>query len=285
MTAVEFIQSFHLAKSKIYTLFLEGRLSLNGIPCKRETLLKQGDCVVLEQVEDYGFIAEEGNLNIVYEDDYLLVVDKPAFMLVHTDGNTNTKTLCNYVAGYYQKKGYDIAVRFAHRLDYETTGLILFCKDWLTVSYIGNLIETHTLRRIYRFFVGGILSQKKGTLRFPIGEDRHHNLRKRVSQTGKSAITHYEVIEEFTDFSLISAQLGTGRTHQIRVHFSHIGHPLWGDELYYGNSSKIHRVALHSYEMEFVHPVLMKKMHFVCPLADDMQQILEREYAIWKARK
>jgi len=271
---IDFLNHFHLSKSKIYTLFLEKNILVNDAPCKRESLLKKGDIVSIIENEEIDFLCENKKLDIIYEDDYFLIVNKPKNIIVHPDNKDKGGSLCSVVANYYKNKGYDLSVKYAHRLDIDTTGIIIFCKDMLTMAYMNYYISIHEVKRYYRAFVGGILKNKEGIINFPIGENRHHKSRRRVSKTGQDAITEYKVIKEFKGYSLVEILLQTGRTHQIRVHFSHIGHPLLGDELYRGDISCFKRVALHSYRLEFTHPVTKQSVSIVKELPFDMKELL-----------
>lgn len=271
---IDFLNHFHLSKSKIYTLFLDGKIFVNDMPCKRESLLHKGDIVNIIENEEIDFICENKKLDIIYEDDYLLIVNKPRNIIVHPDSKLKGGSLCNIVANYYKNKGYNLSVKYAHRLDIDTTGIIIFCKDMLTMAYMNYYISLHKVKRYYRAFIDGYLKNKEGIINLPIGEDRHHKSRRRVSKTGQDAITEYKVIKEFKKYSLIEILLQTGRTHQIRVHFSHIGHPLLGDELYNGNVDLFKRVALHSYKLEFVHPVSKENISLIKDLPYDMKELM-----------
>ncbi len=275
-TILEFLNDFYLSKSKIYTLFLEKNIKINQKECNKDSILFPGDIVSIIEKEEIDFKGDSKKLNIIYEDDYLLIINKPAQLIVHPDSKDKTGSLCNIVAQYYKNKGYDLSIKYAHRLDIETTGIILFCKDMLSMSYMNHMIALHQVKRYYRCFVEGKLKEKTGSISLPIGEDRHHKSRRRVSKTGQNAITHYEVIEEFKDYTLLEVNLETGRTHQIRVHFSHLGHPLLGDTLYYGNKNRINRVALHSYRIAFVHPVTKEEIQLTKDLPYDMKCLLKR---------
>lgn len=269
---IEFLNHFHLGKSKIYTLFLDKLIKVNDNDVNRNYIIKENDIITLIEDEENDFKPDDKKLNIIYEDDYLLIINKPSGIIVHPDDKTKNNTLCNIVANYYKNKGYNISVKYAHRLDIDTSGIIIFTKDMLTSSYMNYIISNHTLNRYYLCYVSGKLKNKKGVINAPIGEDRHHKSRRRVSKTGQVAITNYEVIEEKT-YSKLLVKLETGRTHQIRVHLSHIGHPLLGDELYSGDMSKIKRVALHSYKVDFIHPVTNKKIELVKDVPFDLKKL------------
>jgi len=272
---IDFLNHFHLSKSKIYTLFLEKSILINDMPCKRESLIKKGDIITIIENEEIDFICENKKLDIIFEDDYLLIVNKPKNIIVHPDNKASGGSLCSVVANYYKNKGYDLSVKYAHRLDIDTTGIIIFCKDMLSMAYMNYYISLHEVKRYYRALIGGIMKQKEGTINLPIGEDRHHKSRRRVSKTGQAAVTNYKVLKEYKGYSLVEILLETGRTHQIRVHFSHLGHPLLGDELYYGNCSIFKRVALHSYRLEFIHPVTLENVSIVKELPYDMKELVK----------
>ena len=259
-TVIDYLESFHLSKSKIYKLFLEGNIKVNGENCQRKTILNKNDILEIDENENIDFKCYIKRLDIIYEDDYLLILNKPAHLLIHNDSKEKDDSLCNMVAYYYQVKGYDLSIKYAHRLDFDTTGIIIFCKDMLTMAYMNYMISKHEIKRYYLALVSGKLKNSSGTINLPIGEDRHHKSRRRVSKTGDIAITHYQLVKQYKDYALVFIRLQTGRTHQIRVHFSHLGHPLLGDELYFGSTKYIKRTALHSFRLEFIHPVSKKEI-------------------------
>lgn len=276
ISVIDYLNSFHLAKSKIYTLFSDKLLQVNGVICNRQTLLNPGDTLELLENEEIDFVCDNKKLDILYEDDYFLIINKPSNILVHPDDKNKNGTVCNIVANYYRNKGYDLSVKYAHRLDMDTTGILIFCKDMLSMAYMNHMISLHEVKRYYLALVGGRLKDKQGILDYPIGEDRHHNSRRRVSKTGKTAVTEYKVLSEYKDFSLVEVLLQTGRTHQIRVHFSHIGHPLLGDVLYNGSCEKIKRTALHSYKLKFLHPVQNQEIELEKGLPYDLKNLCDK---------
>lgn len=270
----DYLLGLYLGKPKVYNLISEGKVLKDGFRLKENYILTTNDIIEIDLDEQIDFEPLVKKLDIVYEDDYFLFVNKPANIIVHPDDKTKNGTMCNVVSYYYQKKGYDISVKYAHRLDIDTTGILMFTKDILSNAYLHKIISTHELKRTYLCLCEGILKNKKGTIDLPIGEDRHHNQRRRVSKTGQKAITHYEVIEEFKGYSLVSVVLETGRTHQIRVHMSHIGHPLIGDVLYGAKSEG--RVMLHSYKVEFYHPYNNKNIIIKKEVPFDMKKMISK---------
>ena len=270
----DYLLSFYLSKSKIYTLFLENNILLNNHKVKENDIMKKGDILSINLDEKIDYIpSKEGNIDVIYEDDYLLIINKKPNILIHDDKNKDN-ALCNLVSKYYYDNGISLNIRFAHRLDIETSGLIIFNKDILTHSYFNHYISTHDIKREYICLVSNKFKNKKGTINFKIGRDRHEN-KMRVSESGKEAITHYEVIKEYKNYTSVRVFLETGRTHQIRVHMNKINHPLLGDKLYDGNLSYIDRVALHSNSVTFIHPVYNEEMTIYAEMPKDMKDLMK----------
>lgn len=270
----EYLESYHLGKSKIVNLFASKAIVVNTMLGTPNLILKTNDIVTIDVKEEIDFIPDAKKLDILYEDEYILAVNKPCHILVHPDSKEKRDTVCNIVAYYYKNKGLSYQVRYAHRLDMDTTGVLLFAKDSLTLAKLDQMIATHELKRTYLCLAKGKFKNKKDTIHAPIGEDRHHQQRKRISKTGKDAITHYEVLQEYKGYSLLQVELETGRTHQIRVHLSSIGHPLLGDELYGNFDQTASRVMLHSYKASFIHPVTYEKIEIVKDVPFDMKQLI-----------
>ena len=270
----EYLKSFYLSKSKIYKLFTEDSILVNNEIINKDCCLSKNDTLSIILNENIDYIPEDKKIDILYEDDYLLIINKPKSIIIHNDSKDKLGSLCNVVANYYLKKNLDLNVRFAHRLDIDTTGIIIFCKDILSLAYMNHIIESHELNRYYYALVSNKINNKSGVINLPIGEDRHHKSRRRVSKTGQNAITYYKVLLENKDYSLVEVLLKTGRTHQIRVHFSHIGNPLLGDSLYGGSKKYIDRCALHSQRVEFIHPVYKTKISLKCELPLDMKRLI-----------
>lgn len=267
----------HLSGRMLQKLTRMDGIRLNG----RRTMMakKVGDGDQLEILlfpeEDYGVTPEKIPLVIPYEDEHLLVVDKPAGLAVHPTEPGQMGTLANGLAFHYREKELKIKIRHIHRLDKETSGLLLVAKHALSHTLLDEALRERRIKRLYLALVTGRLTEKKGRIDLPIGRDRHHATRRRVSQTGDRAITEYEVIREYPSGSLVQLELKTGRTHQIRVHLSHIGHPLLGDALYGGDAALIRRQALHAAHLSFIHPFTGQELAFNSPLPEDMAKILE----------
>ena len=211
----------------------------------------------------------DGSLDIRFEDEHILVVNKPPFMPVHPVKQHQTNTLANIVTCYAQKKGGEYVFRAHNRLDRNTSGLVLIAKDKYSVFKLHNAV-----RKVYYALVHGRL-EGSGTVREPIGLHEDSKIVRHVVESGSPAITHYSSLFSCDDFSLLSLVLETGRTHQIRCHMSFLGHPLLGDDLYGGSLELIDRQALHCGEMSFAHPVSGEMLTVTAPIPEYMKRLID----------
>ncbi|GFN33644.1 pseudouridine synthase [Paenibacillus curdlanolyticus] len=202
---------------------------------------------------------------VLFEDDHVLVMNKPAGMAVHPSRQGERGTLDEAAARHMLMSGDPLPIRHIHRLDNETSGPVLYSKNDLAQHRLDEAMRVKSIDRIYAAFVHGKLRKSSGMIDAPIGRDRHHTSRRRVVQSGDPACTHYEVLEQFRDSALVRLKLETGRTHQIRVHMSYIGHPLIGDSLYGGKTQWLAHQALHGERLLFPHPLHGEKMETVSP--------------------
>ena len=265
-----FLSFYHLGKEKIKKC----DFFINNNYASENSILKNGDILTIKLEESIDFICENKPIDILYEDEYLLVVNKPAGLMVHPDSKDKKGCLVNYIASYYKNNGIERSIKYLHRIDTDTSGIVIVAKDILTQSYFNYLISIHEIRRTYLAIVNGVL-EGQGEINYKIGSDRHVNGKRRVSNTGQEAITYYEFIKKAKfGNSLVKAVLKTGRTHQIRVHFSYIGHPILGDVLYGGNLKYIKRQALHSYMLDFLEPYSFKPIHIEASIPSDMEKLL-----------
>lgn len=193
-------------------------------------------------------------LQVLYEDDFCLVVHKPAGIKVHPDGESRQPTLANLVSGMYRQRGEPVAPQHIHRLDEFTSGPVLYAKNAYAQLQLDAAMSRKDIGRIYVALVEGQVDPSLRIINAPIGRDRHNGSRRRVSATGKDAVTRVELIESGPRASLVRLTLETGRTHQIRVHMAHAGHPLVGDALYGGSTRYLPFQALHGESLVFPHP-------------------------------
>lgn len=244
-------------KKLIHSFRMEKNIRINGEPPNWNNHLIAGDNLQIKlfQPEEYQVSPAFHDVELLYEDDHLMIFNKPASMDTHPNEPDQRDTLLNAAAFHLQVNGESLNPRHIHRLDRDTTGAVLFAKNALVGAILDRMLEERKIKRTYLALTDGILPKDKGTINKPIGRDRHHPVRRRVSNTGQPAITHFEVMKRLhkEKRTLIRCSLDTGRTHQIRVHLSDLNHPLTGDVLY-GGSSAFNRQALHAVKMEFVHP-------------------------------
>lgn len=214
-------------------------------------------------------------LDIVYEDEDIIVINKPAGLPIHPSLNHYEDSLANGLAYYYESQGKPFIFRCANRLDKNTSGLTVIAKHLVSANILSTMVKNRQFHREYYAIVRGTLTEKTGTIDAPIGRVDDSIITRQVDfENGERAVTHYEIIKENNGHSLVSIHLETGRTHQIRVHFKYIGHPLIGDHLYNPDFEYMNRQALHSHKIEFTHPITGSPMSFVADLPTDMQFIL-----------
>ncbi|MEK3731420.1 RluA family pseudouridine synthase [Paenibacillus sp. FSL M8-0334] len=232
--------------------------------------------LILFPYREYGVEPVWHELEVLYEDDFCLVANKPAGINVHGDSTGGEELTLNHaVAAYYQASGLHTAVRPIHRLDKDTTGPVLYAKNEYAQLKLDEDMREKKIARIYAAIVQGQVQDGLTTIDLPIGKDRHHRSRRRVSLTGQQAVTHILSVERSRYASLLRLRLETGRTHQIRVHMSHMGHPLIGDSLYGGNARPFGRQALHGERLIFAHPLTGEQIEVLAPWPEDMLQLKE----------
>ena len=241
-------------------------------------LLTEGDTLTVRIQENQSsphIPPVELPLDIVYEDDDLIVINKPAGMPIHPSLNNYRNSLANALMYYYTKQNKPFIFRCTNRLDRDTSGLTVIAKHLVSSSILSQMAVRHEITREYLAIVRGPVTPSQGTITAPIGRSGTSLIERKIDpEHGENAVTHYRVINGKNGHSLVSLILETGRTHQIRVHMKYIGHPLIGDYLYNPDMEFISRQALHSHRLSFRHPITGKTMEFEAPLPEDMAVIL-----------
>ena len=252
---------------------------LNGEPIFLNARLNAGDALkirIIEAESSEHIPPADIPLDIVYEDGDIIVLNKPAGMPTHPSRNNYDNTLANGLAKYFRDQGEDFVFRCTNRLDRDTSGLILVSKHMVSASIMGDMVRERRFSREYLAICKGSVTPNAGTIDVPLGRKSGSIIERCVDfENGERAVTHYEVVKEASGHSLVKLKLDTGRTHQIRIHMKYLGFPLIGDYLYNPDYERMNRQALHSYRIEFDHPVTGEHMKFTCPLPEDMRWMEE----------
>ena len=272
-----------LSRSYLQKLLKDQQVLVNDKECKANYKVQAEDriCLFLPQLTEPDILPEDIPLDILYEDEYVLVVNKPKGMVVHPSAGHYSGTLVNAVMAHCHGNlsGINGIMRpgIVHRIDKDTTGALLVCKNDASHRDLAEQLKEHSIKRRYRAVVSGNLKEDQGVIDAPIG--RHPVDRKKMAvnyKNGKEAVTHYKVLERFGNATYVECRLETGRTHQIRVHMTSIGHPLLGDEVYGSGKNPYHLQgqALHAMVLGFVHPASGEYMEFSAEPPEDMQNVL-----------
>jgi len=273
-----------LSRSRIQKLIKDGHALVNGKTIKPNFTVSEGDEIrlAIPELKELEVIPQEIPFQVVYEDADLMVVNKPQGMVVHPAAGNYEGTLVNALLHYCQDlSGINGVLRpgIVHRIDKDTSGLLLVAKNDFAHQGLAEQIKEHSLTRVYRAIVHGNIPEPAGVIDAPIG--RHPIHRKKMAvvlKNSKKAVTHYRVLERFKEYTYIEAKLETGRTHQIRVHMSYLGYPVVGDPLYGPKKCKFNLKgqALHAAVIGFIHPQNGKYMEFTAPLPPYFQELLEK---------
>lgn len=273
---------FNISSSMLTFLKLNSRLFKNGLNCRTIDICEVGDIIIADVSEN---IPKPPNIDlweydpeILYDDDFLTVVNKPGGMEVHPCPTNRKTTLANAVMYYWSKFGVYHNYHIVNRLDKDTSGICVIAKNRFAHGVLSSQMKSNLFRRGYTAITHGIFNPPSGTIELPISRDSGSIIKRVVNPDGKFAKTNYSTLQTLKNkWSVVDIQLETGRTHQIRVHFSHIEHPLVGDWLY-GNGDNerdlIKRHALHAHFVEFFHPFNSLKMVFNCDMPDDMKKLI-----------
>ncbi len=252
----------------------ENGLLINSVWARIHDILHTNDIVTIQLVENdssENIVPTNLPLDVVYEDEDILVINKDSNRPIHPSQGNYDNTLANAVAYYYQQRGEAFTYRCINRLDRDTTGLLIIAKHMYSASLLSEMVQTREIHREYLAVASGNVPSS-GTIIAPIARVDGSTIERHVDEkNGEYACTHYKTLVSKNGYSLVSLKLETGRTHQIRVHMKHIGHPLPGDFLYNPDYSIIQRQALHSHKLRFIHPITGEALEFVADLPDDMK--------------
>ena len=286
--------SGELTRSAAARLIEEGTITVCGREVAKNYKLRAGDVVEILMPEPIPTEAqpEDIPLDVIFEDSDIIVVNKPTGMVVHPAAGNERGTLVNallhHCAGSLSGIGGVVRPGIVHRIDKDTSGLLVAAKNDAAHNSLAEQLKVHDVGRVYYALLIGNLREDRGTVNTFIGRNPKDRKKMAVVSetdgTARNAVTHYEVLERFRGYCLVKCQLETGRTHQIRVHMAHLGHPLVGDETYGGgktkfemaNKSLISGQCLHAKELKLTHPVTGEKMHFSCPLPPEMEMLIEK---------
>lgn len=279
-----------LSRSKISLIIKDKKASIFNNFFKAKDKVLGGEIVDLEHIEKTttNWVPSDITLDIAFEDESILVVNKPSGLITHPGNGNPEGTLANALLHYDKSLEKVDRVGIVHRLDKETSGLLVVAKTNEVAQNLIQQLKERTISREYNAIVYNHMIAG-GTVDEPIGRDSKNRVKQAINEFGKEAITHYRVIQKFKDFTLVKAILETGRTHQIRVHLTHIGYPLIGDKMYgaklrfpKGASEELKttlkeftRQALHAKKLSFIHPITHQQMHFKAELPKDMQDLLQ----------
>lgn len=272
-----------LSTRLIRSASINKKIFVNNQVVKMNRVLTSGETIKidLEKNESQDIAPEKMDIDIVYEDDDILVVNKKPYMVVHPTKSYQSGTLANGVINYFMESKQNCIVRLVSRLDMNTSGLIIIAKNQFSHGMLSKEMSENRVEKRYLAIVHGILKEKQGTIDQPIykPEGIENGTRRIVDGRGQRSITHYKVVEEFNDASLVECKLETGRTHQIRVHLNHLGHPIYGDTLYgYGEEEEdlIKRQALHAYGLNFKSPRTGEELSLRADIPKDMKELITK---------
>lgn len=253
------------------------KIFINGEKVSVRASLKTGDLVEvnLDFLENNSnIVPTKMELDILFEDETMLIINKPAGVPVHPSMDHFEDSLSNGVRFYFDEIDLKRKIRPVNRLDKDTTGIVIFAKNEYVQECLVKQMKKNTFVKEYIAVCSGSFDCKAGTIDAPIARKEDSIIERCVSEAGDKAVTHYEVLKNVNNYSVVKCILETGRTHQIRVHLAHIGHPLLGDTLYGTSSPLIHRQALHAYKVKFIHPISLKSIELTAKIPNDIENII-----------
>ena len=271
-----------ISRATVQRLISENNILVNNKIIKSSYRLCDGDQILVryEEPKESGLMPEDIPLNIIYEDKDILVVNKQKGLVVHPGNGNPNGTLVNAIMNHCKDSlsgiGGELRPGIVHRIDKDTSGLLVIAKNDKSHINLSNQIKNHEIKKVYIALVRGKTKENNATIDMPISRSNKDRTKMAVSRNGKNAITHFKVLERFSDYTLLEVNIETGRTHQIRVHLSQIGYPIVGDMVYSNGNNPfgVQGQMLHSYKLKITHPTTGEVMEFEAPLPDYFEKIL-----------
>lgn len=256
----------------------EKSVLVNGIYKKPSLKVSCGDLIEVKiDEEKANFEPQDLNLQIIYDDFDIIMVNKPPFMVVHPTKSHYDNTIANGISYYIEKHKENVKIRFVNRLDMNTSGLVIVAKNAYAHHTLSTSMNENKVEKTYITVVNGIVDEDEGTINEPIYRPDEDSIKRVIDERGQASVTHYKVVERLKNATVLEVKLETGRTHQIRVHMAHIGHGIIGDELYgYIDENLINRQALHAYSLEFEQPRTKEILKFKTDIPKDMQELISK---------
>nr|UWI51128.1 RluA family pseudouridine synthase [Clostridioides difficile] len=256
----------------------EKSVLVNGAYKKPSLKVSCGDLIEVKiEEEKANFEPQDLNLQIIYDDFDIIMVNKPPFMVVHPTKSHHDSTMANGISYYIEKHKENVKIRFVNRLDMNTSGLVIVAKNAYAHHTLSTSMSENKVEKTYIAVVNGIIDEDEGTINEPIYRPEEDSIKRVIDERGQASVTHYKVVEKLKNATVLEVKLETGRTHQIRVHMAHIGHGIIGDELYgYIDENLINRQALHAYSLEFEQPRTKEILKFKTDIPKDMQELISK---------
>lgn len=271
------------SRTAVQRLIEEEKITVNGKKEKASYKVQNGDKIEIEEepAKEIELKAQDIPVEILYEDDDIIVVNKPKGMVVHPANGNPDGTLVNAIMSICKDSlsgiGGEIRPGIVHRLDKNTSGAIIIAKNDKAHINLSEQLKNHEIKKTYIALVRGVVKENNATINMPIGRSKKDRKKMDVDKNGKEAITHFKVLKRYKDCTLLEINIETGRTHQIRVHLSHIGYPIIGDEVYSNGKNKwnIEGQCLHAKSLDFKHPITGKNMHIEAPIPEYFENIIK----------